>query len=120
MGNVQNSDDRVLALQPVSTDVDARLFELTELRLRIQSAHMPGDVEQHALREVQRLGRIPDAATEHALSRAHLDWLLDLPWAVSTDEHIDIPAAREILESEHHGLARVKRRIMEFLAVRKL
>src|ERR1043165_2559855 len=81
---------------------------------------MPPDVEEEALKELTRLERIPEAAPEYSLLRTYFDWLVELPWNVMTDEQIDLPKAREILDADHYDLERIKKRIIEFLAVRKL
>jgi ATP-dependent Lon protease len=81
---------------------------------------MPPDIEKEALRELSRLERIPEMAAEYSTLRTYLDWLLELPWSVLTPEEIDLPKAREILDTDHYDLERVKKRIIEFLAVRKL
>jgi ATP-dependent Lon protease len=81
---------------------------------------MPADVEKEARRELGRLERMPEAAAEYAMIRTYLDWLIELPWSVATEDSIDIGAARRILDEDHFGLEKVKKRILEFLAVRKL
>src|SRR5438105_3081951 len=81
---------------------------------------MPPEVENEALKELARFERIPEMAAEHSLLRTYLDWLVELPWGVVTKEEIDLPKAREILDTDHYGLEKVKKRIIEFLAVRKL
>jgi ATP-dependent Lon protease len=94
--------------------------ELTELRQAIENARMPEEVDKVAHKELARLEKMPEAAAEYGMLRAYLDTLAELPWSVSTDDAIDIERAREILDADHYGLERVKRRIVEFLAVRKL
>src|SRR5207245_4233943 len=81
---------------------------------------MPPDVEREALKELARVERIPEMAPEYTLMRTYFDWLVELPWSIVTKEEIDLPRAREILDTDHYGLERVKKRIVEFLAVRKL
>ena len=81
---------------------------------------MPPEVEKEALKELGRLERIPELAPEYSLMRTYFDWLVELPWSVFTKEEIDLPKAREILDADHYGLEKVKKRIIEFLAVRKL
>src|SRR5438093_5140536 len=81
---------------------------------------MPHDVEREALKELARLERIPEMAPEYSLMRTYFDWLVELPWSIVTKEEIDLPKAREILDADHYGLEKVKKRIIEFLAVRKL
>jgi ATP-dependent Lon protease len=94
--------------------------DLDELRAAIADAKMPEDVEKQAQKELRRLENMPDASTEHSMVRTYLDWLVTLPWAKSDVENIDIAKAREILDADHYGLDKVKRRILEYLAVRKL
>lgn len=81
---------------------------------------MPEEAREQANKELKRLERMPEAAAEYAMIRSYLDWLIDLPWSNLTPERIDIAEARRILDEEHYGLEKVKRRILEFLAVRKL
>ena len=81
---------------------------------------MPEEVEKQAQKELRRLEGMPDASTEHSMVRTYLDWLVALPWSKSDAEAIDIAKAREILDADHYGLEKVKRRILEYLAVRKL
>jgi ATP-dependent Lon protease len=94
--------------------------ELEELREAIANAHMPPEVESHALKELHRLERMPEVAAEYSMLRTYLEWLTELPWSVTTEEHIDIAQARRILDEDHFGLNKIKRRILEYLAVRKL
>ncbi|HJR69346.1 MAG TPA: endopeptidase La [Gammaproteobacteria bacterium] len=94
--------------------------ELDELRQAIADAQMPEEVEKQALKELRRLEGMSDASAEHSMVRTYLDWLVALPWAKLDTEAIDIAKAREILDADHYGLTKVKRRILEYLAVRKL
>src|ERR1700710_815915 len=81
---------------------------------------MPAEVEAAALKEVRRLERMPEAAAEYGMTRTYLEWLIELPWSKLDPERIDIAEARRILDEDHYGLEKVKRRILEYLAVRKL
>ncbi|MFO0577319.1 MAG: endopeptidase La [Polyangia bacterium] len=99
---------------------DGRSVELEALRKKIAEAHMPEEVDRHATRELGHLLRFPESSSEHSILRAYLDWLTELPWSVTIEEPIDIARAREILDADHYDLDKVKRRILEFLAVRKL
>ncbi|MGH8148887.1 MAG: endopeptidase La, partial [Steroidobacteraceae bacterium] len=81
---------------------------------------MPEEAKEQALRELRRLERMPEAGGEHSMVRTYLDWLVALPWSKLDPENLDIESARKVLDSDHFGLAKVKRRILEFLAVRKL
>ena len=94
--------------------------EIAELKKRIDEAHMPDEVERQAQKELKRLERMSDASAEYSMVRAYIDWLLDLPWQAGDPDRIDIGEARAILDADHFGLEPVKKRIIEFLAVRKL
>jgi ATP-dependent Lon protease len=99
---------------------DAKSQEIAELRRKIEAAKMPAEVEMHALKEVSRLERMPEAAGEYSMARAYLEWLIELPWALEDDPPIDIAEARRTLDEDHYGLRKIKRRILEFLAIHKL
>ncbi len=94
--------------------------EIEELREAITKAKMPEEAEQHALKELKRLERMPEAAGEYSMVRTYLDWLIELPWSKRSEDIIDIAKARQILDDEHFGLEKIKKRILEYLAVRKL
>ena len=94
--------------------------ELSELRRRVEEAGLTGEARKVADKELKRLEQMNQASAEYTVSRSYLDWILDLPWSVSTEDALDIRHAREILERDHYGLAKVKNRILEYLAVRKL
>jgi ATP-dependent Lon protease len=94
--------------------------ELEDLRKAIKDAAMPAEAEEQALRELARLERMPDGAAEYSMTRTYLDWLVAMPWSKTDPEQLDIERARTILDDDHFGLEKVKRRILEFLAVRKL
>jgi ATP-dependent Lon protease len=81
---------------------------------------MPKEVEEQARKELRRLERMPEAAAEYGMVRTWLDWLIELPWALPSEKPIDIAEARRILDEDHYGLDKIKRRIVEYLAVRKL
>ncbi len=93
---------------------------LEELRKAVAEASMPEEAAQHATKELKRLERMPEESTEHSMVRSYLEWLIALPWAKLDEESIDIARARQILDEDHFGLTRVKQRILEYLAVRKL
>ena len=99
---------------------DEKSAELAGLREAIQKAQMPKEANDQALKELKRLERMPEAAAEYAMIRTYLDWLVELPWSKLTPDSIDIAAARRILDEDHYGLPKIKRRILEHLAVRKL
>src|SRR6266436_6056031 len=99
---------------------DAKAQEIAELAKKIAEAKMPPEVESHAKTELGRLERMPEAAGEYSMVRTYLEWLIELPWSVETETQIDIAEARRILDADHYGLRRVKRRILEYLAIQKL
>jgi ATP-dependent Lon protease len=94
--------------------------DTAELEKAIAAAGMPPDVEEHARKELKRLQRMNEASPEYGMTRSYLDWLVALPWSKLDTENIDIEHARRVLDEDHYGLDKVKRRILEFLAVRKL
>src|SRR5215471_15682994 len=94
--------------------------DLAELEKAIAEAKMPEEVEKQARKELKRLERMPEAAGEYSMVRTYLEWLIELPWAPDPGTPIDLAEARRILDADHYGLEKVKRRILEFLAVRKL
>ena len=94
--------------------------EIAELAAAIDKANMPEDVAAQARKELNRLQRTPEAAGEYGMIRAYLDWLIELPWAPPTPPAIDIAEARKILDEDHYGLDKIKTRILEYLAIRKL
>lgn len=94
--------------------------ELTELEDKIKAAKMSEEAEKVAMKELDRLGKIPPQSPEYSVSRTYLDWLLDVPWSKSTKDRVDTKEAKKILDDDHYGLDDVKERIVEYLAVRKL
>jgi len=94
--------------------------EITELGQAIAKAKMPKEVEEQARKELRRLERMPEASAEHGMVRSYLDWLIELPWGLPEAAPIDIAEARRTLDEDHYGLDKIKRRIIEYLAVRKL
>jgi ATP-dependent Lon protease len=94
--------------------------EIAELNEAIAKARMPKEVEDQAKKELRRLERMPEASAEHGMVRSYLDWLIELPWALPGEQPMDIAEARRILDEDHYGLDKIKRRIVEYLAVRKL
>ncbi len=99
---------------------DAKSQEIAELRRKVDAAGMPEEVEAHAKRELARLERMPEAAGEYSMARTYLDWLIELPWAAEDEAPIDVAEARRILDEDHYGLPKIKRRILEYLAIHKL
>ena len=94
--------------------------EIDELQKRMEDAHMPEEVRKEAERELERLRSMPQAAAEYQVSRNYLEWLVSLPWDKGTEDNLDIDRAEEILNADHYGLDKVKRRVLDFLTVRKL
>jgi ATP-dependent Lon protease len=112
--------ERLRQIQKELGETDGAAGELDELEQGIKDAGMPAEVEEQAQRELKRLERMPDSSAEYSMTRAYLDWLLAMPWSKVDPETVDIEQARAILDQDHYGLEKVKRRILEFLAVRKL
>jgi len=112
--------ERLRQIQKELGDTDTASAELDELRQSIKDAGMPPEAAEQAQREFKRLERMPDSAAEYSMVRTYLDWLLAMPWSKVDPETVDIEQARAILDQDHYGLDKVKRRILEFLAVRKL
>jgi ATP-dependent Lon protease len=112
--------EQLRQLQKELGEGDAASDELAELEGQIAQAGMPAPVEEHARKELQRLRRMNEASPEYGMVRSYLDWLVALPWSKVDPEDIDIERARQVLDEDHHGLEKVKRRILEYLAVRKL
>jgi ATP-dependent Lon protease len=99
---------------------EGKATEIAELGEAIAKAKMPKEVEDQARKELRRLQRMPEAAGEYGMVRTYLDWLIELPWSLPEESGIDISVARRILDEDHFGLEKIKRRIIEYLAVRKL
>jgi ATP-dependent Lon protease len=99
---------------------EGKAAEIAELDKAIANAGMPKDVEDQARKELRRLQRMPEAAGEYGMVRTYLDWLIELPWKLPEEKPIDIAQARRILDEDHYDLDKIKRRIIEYLAVRKL
>lgn len=112
--------EQVKAIQKELGEKDERMAEAEEYREKIDEAQLPEEVEEKALKEVERLEKMPPAAAEGIVIRTYLDWLLDLPWSVETDDRLDLDLAEQILDEDHYGLHKVKERIIEYLAVRQL
>jgi ATP-dependent Lon protease len=108
------------AIQEELGEGDEQAAETQELRERIEQAELPEVVRKQAERELSRFERLPPQAAEHGVIRTYLEWIVELPWSVSTDDHIDLPEARKVLDRDHYDIDPIKERILEFLAVRKL
>ncbi|NLH42705.1 MAG: endopeptidase La [Planctomycetes bacterium] len=112
--------EQLKAIQTELGQQDARTEEIRELKENIAKAKMPKVVEEEALRELDRLGKIPSASPEYSVIRTYLDWVCELPWSVRTEDQLDISRAEKVLDHDHYDLVKIKKRILEFLAVRKL
>ncbi|WP_035106250.1 endopeptidase La [Desulfovirgula thermocuniculi] len=112
--------EQMKAIQKELGEKDERTAEAEEYREKIAEAKLPKEVEEKALKEVERLEKMPPMAAESAVIRTYLDWLLALPWNKVTKDRLDIKVAEAILEEDHYGLKEVKERILEYLAIRKL
>lgn len=99
---------------------DDENVEQNELRKRLDEAKLPEEARRVAEKELKRLSQMNPAAAEYTVSRTYLDWILDLPWSISTEDNLDIKEASKVLDQDHYGLDKVKKRILEYLAVRKL
>ena len=112
--------EQMKAIQKELGERDERGTEIDEYRQKIKEAALPADAEEKALKEVERLEKMPPMVAESAVIRSYLDWLLAIPWNKETEDSIDIKAAEKILNEDHYGLVKAKERILEYLAVRKL
>ena len=99
---------------------DSEGVEIQELRERLEKAGLPEEAHKAAAKEIDRLARMPSSSAEYTVARTYIDWLLDMPWSVLTEDNLDLKKAEEILEGDHYGLEKIKKRILEYLAVRKL
>jgi len=112
--------EQLKAIQSELGREDRQTEELKQIRENIKNAKMPEKVETEAFRELDRLGKIPPASPEYSVIRTYLDWVCELPWSVQTKDQLDIKKAEQILNRDHYDLRKVKKRMLEFLAVRKL
>jgi ATP-dependent Lon protease len=112
--------EQLKAIQKELGEGDDQTREIEELRTKLEAAGLPEAVKKEALRELDRLSKMPPAAAEYTVARTYIDWLVALPWSIRTEEDIDLHRAKEVLDTEHSGLERAKDRILEYLAVRKL
>ncbi|HEV2473122.1 MAG TPA: endopeptidase La, partial [Chthonomonadales bacterium] len=111
--------EQVRQIQKELGEGDDRTQEIDELREKINSAGMPEEPKKEAERELDRLSRMNPAAPEYNVARTYIDWLVSLPWQTSTEDNLDIAAVKEVLDSDHFGLEKVKDRILEYLSVRR-
>ena len=112
--------EQMKAIQKELGDDDPAVAEANELRERVEQSAMPDDVKEKALKEVDRLSRIPSASPEQGVIRTYVDWLVSLPWGQFTDDNLDLSDAEKVLNEDHYGLEKPKERILEYMAVRKL
>jgi ATP-dependent Lon protease len=112
--------EQLKAIQRELGEDDPQQAEINELREKVESAGMPEEIKTRALKEIDRMSRIPSASPEVGVIRTYVDWLVALPWNVSTDDQLDIKEAARILDEDHYGLDKIKERILEYLAVRSL
>ncbi|MEO0094671.1 MAG: endopeptidase La [candidate division WOR-3 bacterium] len=112
--------EQLKAIQKELGEADEHTREIEELRKKIQEAKMPEQVEKVALKELDRLAKMPPQAAEYTVSRTYLDWLISLPWSITTEDNHDLIRAKKILDEDHYDLEKVKERILEYLAVKKL
>ncbi len=112
--------EQLKAIKRELGETDDHTAELRELKEKIEKAGMPPEAKKAAEKELDRLSKMPPASAEYTVARTYLDWLIELPWSKSTEDNLDIANASRILDEDHYNLEKVKKRILEYLAVRKL
>ena len=112
--------EQLKAIRRELGEEDEQAVEIEEYRRRILECGMPEEAEKEALRELSRMEKMPTAAAEYSVIKTYLDWMVNLPWTITTDDDLDVAHAHEVLDDDHYGLEDIKERILEFLAVRKL
>ncbi|MBI2604797.1 MAG: endopeptidase La [Deltaproteobacteria bacterium] len=112
--------EQIRAIKSELGDADSKGEEMQELRDKVASAKMPPEAEQEALKQLARLERMHPDASEASMLRTYIDWLIDMPWSKSTKDTLDIVKAKQILDEDHYNMTKVKERVLEYLAVRKL
>jgi len=112
--------EQMKAIQKELGEANDQEAEITQIREKIEAAGMPDDAKKEATRELDRLAKLPTQAAEYGIIKTYLDWMTSLPWNISTETDIDIAKARIQLDADHYGLDKVKERVLEYLAVRKL
>jgi ATP-dependent Lon protease len=112
--------EQLKAIQKELGEVDDQTMEIDELRKSIEEAQLPPEALKEAERELDRLSKMPPQAAEYSVAKTYLDWVTSLPWTKGTEESVDVKRAAEILDEDHYDLEKVKERILEYLAVRKL
>jgi len=112
--------EQLKAIQKELGESDEQEAEIQEFERRIAAAGMPEEAEKEARRELDRMRKMPNQAAEYSVIKTYLDWMVTLPWSIITEDNLDIAHARQVLDEDHFGLEKIKDRILEFLAVRKL
>jgi ATP-dependent Lon protease len=112
--------EQMKAIQKELGEDDPGVAEANELREKVEKSAMPDEVKEKALKEVDRLSRIPSASPEQGVIRTYVDWLVSLPWGTYSDDNLDLTEAEKVLNEDHYGLEKPKERIVEYMAVRKL
>jgi ATP-dependent Lon protease len=112
--------EQLKAIQKELGETDEHAREIEELRAKIVNAKMPEQTNKVALKELDRLAKMPPQAAEYTVSRTYIDWLISLPWSKSTQDNLNVQRAQKILDEDHYDLDKVKTRILEYLAVKKL
>ncbi|MEE9203343.1 MAG: endopeptidase La, partial [Dehalococcoidia bacterium] len=112
--------EQLKAIQKELGETDEHATELNELRQKIDEAGLPEEAKKEAERELDRLGRMSPASAEYSVARTYLDWITSLPWNQSTEDRLDVEEAAQVLDHDHYDLEKVKGRILEYLAVKKL
>ncbi|MEO8470318.1 MAG: endopeptidase La, partial [Chloroflexota bacterium] len=112
--------EQLKAIQKELGEDDPSIAEAGELKKKVEESAMPAEVKEKALKEVDRLNRIPSASPEQGVIRTYVDWLVSLPWGVQTDDNLDLDESEKVLNEDHYGLEKPKERILEYMAVRKL
>ena len=111
---------QIKAIQEELGEGDDQAAEVNELRKKLKQAKLPEEAQKEADRELSRLSRMHPSSAEYTVARTYLDWLIALPWSVTTKDNLNIPSAQKVLDVDHYNLKKVKERILEYLAVRKL
>jgi ATP-dependent Lon protease len=112
--------EQMATIQRELGEGDSRAGEVAELSEKLTQAAMPADIQEQTRKELRRYERMPEGAAEAGMVRTYLDWMLDLPWSSPEEQPIDVAEARRVLDADHFGLEKIKQRIVEYLAVRKL
>jgi ATP-dependent Lon protease len=112
--------EQLKAIKKELGEEDEQQLEINELTSKIEKAGMPAEAEKEARRELDRLSKMPPAAAEYSVIKTYLDWLVSMPWQVATTDNLDIARVRTVLDEDHYDLEKIKERILEYLAVRKL